>query len=142
MLTELLWDHIFMSDVTGFRKIQVSDCTGSTVYDKNAYAQYILLLFYFLVEYILSFEGLSSREIIVYSTVSTVFVIIILISVSIFFYRHRRKLPPAKCISTVADDYDIINDDNRLSRIVQNSPSGEYLNPEYIDPCHTWTTTM
>jgi len=33
MLTELLWDHKFMSDVTGCRKTQVSDCTGSTVHD-------------------------------------------------------------------------------------------------------------
>ena len=31
MLTELLWDHKFMSDVTGCQKIQVSVCTGSTV---------------------------------------------------------------------------------------------------------------
>ena len=30
-LTELLWDHTFLSDVTGCRKTQVSDCTGSTV---------------------------------------------------------------------------------------------------------------
>ena len=32
MLTELLWDHKFLSDVRGCRKTQVSDCTGSTVY--------------------------------------------------------------------------------------------------------------
>ena len=32
MLTELLWNHKFLSDVTGCRKTQVSDCTGSTVY--------------------------------------------------------------------------------------------------------------
>jgi hypothetical protein len=31
MLTELLWDHKILSDVTGCRKTQVSDCTGSTV---------------------------------------------------------------------------------------------------------------
>ena len=27
-----LWDHNFLSDITGCRKTQVSDCTGSTVY--------------------------------------------------------------------------------------------------------------
>jgi hypothetical protein len=32
MLTELLWDHKFLSDVTGCWKTRVSDCTGSTVY--------------------------------------------------------------------------------------------------------------
>ena len=31
ILTELLWDHKFLSDVRGCRKTQVSDCTGSTV---------------------------------------------------------------------------------------------------------------
>jgi hypothetical protein len=31
-LTELLWDHKFLSDVTGCWKTQVSDCTGYTVY--------------------------------------------------------------------------------------------------------------
>ena len=105
------------------------------------------------MEYIWSFEGLSSREITVYSAVSTVFVIIILTCVSIFFYRRRRKrpaapqpkqeeeLPPVKCNSTVTDNYDIINDDNRFSRVVQNGGSGDYLDPEYIDPCHTIKST-
>ena len=32
MLTELFWDHKFLSYITGCRKTQVSDCTGSTVY--------------------------------------------------------------------------------------------------------------
>jgi hypothetical protein len=32
ILTELLWAHKFLSDVTGCQKTQVSDCTGSTVY--------------------------------------------------------------------------------------------------------------
>ena len=32
MLTELLWDHICLSDVTGGHKTQVSHCTSSTVY--------------------------------------------------------------------------------------------------------------
>ena len=30
-LTQLLWDHKFLSDVTGCRKTEVSDQTGSTV---------------------------------------------------------------------------------------------------------------
>jgi hypothetical protein len=29
---EILWDHKFLSGVTGWRKTQVSDCTGSNVY--------------------------------------------------------------------------------------------------------------
>ena len=41
MLTELLWDHKFLSDVTGCRKTQVSDCTGSTVY---IYIIYLLMI--------------------------------------------------------------------------------------------------
>ena len=32
-LTEILWDLKFLSDVTGCRKTQMSDCTGSTVLD-------------------------------------------------------------------------------------------------------------
>ena len=31
-LTEILFDHKFLSDVTGCRKSQVSDCTSSTVF--------------------------------------------------------------------------------------------------------------
>jgi hypothetical protein len=31
-LTEILWDHTFLSDVPGCRKTQVSDCTSSTVF--------------------------------------------------------------------------------------------------------------
>ena len=34
---EILWDNEFMSDVTGCRKPQVSDCTGSTVHTVNYY---------------------------------------------------------------------------------------------------------
>jgi hypothetical protein len=29
---EIFWDLEFLSEVTGCRKTQVSDCTGSTVY--------------------------------------------------------------------------------------------------------------
>ena len=31
-LTEILWDHTFLSDVPGCRKTQVSDCTSSTLH--------------------------------------------------------------------------------------------------------------
>ena len=31
-LTEILWDHTFLSDVPGCRKTQVSDCTSSTIH--------------------------------------------------------------------------------------------------------------
>jgi hypothetical protein len=36
-LTEILWEHKFLSDVTGCRKTQVSDCTSSTVYTVHRY---------------------------------------------------------------------------------------------------------
>ena len=31
-LTEILWDHEFLSDVTGCWKAQVSDCTSSFIF--------------------------------------------------------------------------------------------------------------
>ena len=48
-LTEILWDHKFMWDVTGCQKTQVSDCTSSTVF------LFVLFILYFLSIFIVPF---------------------------------------------------------------------------------------
>jgi hypothetical protein len=43
-LTEILWDHKFLSDVTGCRKTQVSDCTSCTVIGfEHIYKKHVLV---------------------------------------------------------------------------------------------------
>jgi len=54
-LTEMLWDHKFLSDVTGCRKTQVSDCTNSTVYCINYVTRDVR--FYKLKNLLLSVKG-------------------------------------------------------------------------------------
>ena len=53
-LTEILLDHQFLSDVTGCRKTQVSDCTSSTVTTNN-FARCMLTVALCMLQYIINY---------------------------------------------------------------------------------------